>query len=125
MPQVPAFMNNGRWLLYCPKDGEALPAWDAGVICPRCHPGILAKAFQLVKGGLFRPVTDLELVNQARQEAAEQDEIYVPAYPEEKVQIEKILRLRSNRENMNWIASETLEDLRQQNIEHGDPVPEE
>lgn len=120
--QLTAIMNNGRWIMRCPKDGTYLPAWDTGVICPKCHPGILAKAFEQTKDGLLRPVADVELVEKARNQAREKGEEYFPKYPDERHEIERILRFRPNPANMNWIPSETLDDLRRQNINHGDPV---
>ena len=122
---IPAYMNNGRWILHCPKCATALNAWDSGVICPRCHPGVLAKALQPIKGGLFRAVGDIELIEQARTQARELSEEYFPQYPEEKAAIEKVLRLRPDPRNMNWEPGESVADLRLQNIEHGDRVPEE
>jgi hypothetical protein len=122
---LPAFMNNGRWLILCPQCSTALPAWNTGVICPRCHPQILAKALQPIKGGLFRAVGDPQLIGEAQAEARQLDEEYFPEYPPERAQIEQILRLRPLRQNMNWEPGESLEDLRAQNLEHGDPVPED
>lgn len=123
--KLPAYMNNGRWLLNCMRCGTALPAWDTGVVCPRCHPRINAKALRQLPNGLLRPVADLELVEEAKVQARALGEEYFPAYPDDKQEIERILRLRPNRANMNWFPNETIADLRQQNLEHGDPLPEE
>jgi uncharacterized Zn finger protein (UPF0148 family) len=120
-----AFMNNGRWIMICPQCGTPLPAREHGVICPRCYPGMLAKALRPLSNGDLRPVTDQELVSAARAAAHRAGEEYYPEYPAEREQIERILRMRPDRKNMNWILTETLDDLRAQNVEHGDPVPEE
>lgn len=121
---LPAFMNNGRWLIRCLKCSTPLRVWNAqGVVCPVCHPGIMAKALLPIKNGLMRPVPDTEIVDAARREAALANEEYFPEYPAERSQIEEILRMRPARSNMNWIPGETLEILREQNIAHGDPVP--
>lgn len=120
-----AYMNHGHWVIHCPKDGTALPAWDTGVICPRCYPGMLAKALKQLPNGLFRPVADLEMIEKARATARKLNEEYFPQYPAEKAEIEQILRLRPAPQNMNWYPGETLDILRLQNIEHGDPVPDE
>ena len=121
--QLPTFMNYGRWIMNCPRCNTALPALEAGVICPRCFPDITAKAWRPLKNGDLRPVPDHELIAAATTQAREQDEIYFPLYPREKEQIERILRMRPAVKNMNWIPEESLDDLRQQNIDHGDPVP--
>lgn len=120
-----AYMNNGRWIMDCPECSTPLPAWDTGVVCPRCHPDMLAKAFRQMKNGDLRPVVDLELVSAAQAAARELDQEYFPVYPDEREQIERVLRMRPDRKNMNWIASESVQDLIDQNLEHGDPIPEE
>lgn len=127
MPEtrIPVYMNYGRWLLNCPKCNTPLPAWETGVICPRCYPGIMAKALKPIQGGLLRPVTDIELVSAAQNEARSQGEEYFPAFPPERFRIEKILRMRPDVKHMNWVQAETLEDLRKQNLDHDDPVPKE
>lgn len=123
--QLQAYMNNGRWIITCPVCGTALPAWESGVVCPHCYPNMLAKALRPLPNGDLRPVQDLELISAAQETACAADAKYFPVFPSEREPIERILRCRPNRKNMNWIASETLDDLRQQNREHGDPVPEE
>lgn len=121
--KITAYMNNGRWLMNCLKCGTPLPAWESGVVCPRCYPGMLARAFQPLPGGLLRPVADIEIVEQTRKKANGNGEEYAPSFPAEKTEIEKILRLRPAAKNMNWLPSESLADLRKQNLDHGDPVP--
>lgn len=121
--QLSAYMNYGRWIMICPRCTTALPAWDTGVVCPKCYPDMMAKAFRPLKNGDLRPVTDVELVEAARSQARAADEEYFPIYPAERGQIEAILRLRPSPANMNWIETETLEDLCNQNLEHGDPIP--
>ena len=123
--QLQAYMNNGRWIMACPVCSTPLPCRETGVICPRCYPHVMAKAWRQLPNGDLRPVQDMELVAAAQMDARAKDEEYFPLYPAEREQIERILRCRPDRKNMNWIPSETLADLRAQNIEHGDPVPEE
>ncbi len=124
MPRkLTAYMNNGRWLIDCPKCSTPLPAWESGVVCPMCHPGMLARAFQPLSNGFLRPVADIEIVERTKNEARSANEEYGPGFPIERTQIEKILRLRPAPKFMNWIPGESLQDLLNQNIEHGDPVP--
>lgn len=123
--KLAAYMNNGRWLIDCPVCSTSLPAWESGVVCPVCHPGMLARAFQPLLNGTLRPIADIELVEQARNNARRANEEYVPSFPAEHTRIEKILRLRPAPRHMNWVPGETLDDLCRQNIEHGDPVPED
>ena len=120
-----AYMNNGRWIMNCPKCNTPLPCWERGTICPRCHPNMMARALRPLRNGDLRPVPDIELVEQARTKARAAGEEYFPLYPKEKARIEEILRLRPDRKNMNWIPGESCDDLCQQNTDHGDPVPEE
>jgi uncharacterized Zn finger protein (UPF0148 family) len=119
--KIQAYMNNGRWLLDCPVCSTPLPAVESGVICPRCHPGMLAKALRPLPNKTFRPVMDVEIVEKTRGEARARGEEYTPDFPRERSEIEKILRARPGTQNMNWIPTETLDDLRAQNREHGDP----
>jgi hypothetical protein len=121
---VQAFLNHGRWLVTCPDCGVALLA-QPELVCPVCFPSIQAKAFQPIQGGLLRPVDDVEIIERTRLQAREAGRELNPIYPVERQQIEKILRQRPSRANFNWVPGETLEILRQQNRDHGDPVPEE
>lgn len=116
------FMNHGRWLMYCPKCESPLPAVEGGIICPVCWPNIRARAFKQGPDGLFRPVADTAKVEQARAAAAAAGEIYTPVYPENRAEIERVLRSRKQR-NMNWEPGESLSYLLADNIQHGDPVP--
>jgi hypothetical protein len=118
-----AYLNGGRWKFHCPKCKSVLPAEEKGVVCPSCHPEIRAVAMKPIPGGLLRPVPDVELREETRQKARLAGEEYVPIFPVEKEQIEKITRLRSNVANINWEPGESLADLLTQNVAHGDPVP--
>ena len=123
--QLIAYMNNGQWIMNCPRCDTPLPCWDTGVVCPQCYPDIMARALRPLRNGDLRPVPDQELIEAARATAQAADDEYFPLYPSERNQIERILRMRPAPKNMNWIPEETLEDLKSQNLEHGDPVPSE
>lgn len=116
-----AYMNWGRWLVNCPDCGSALHA-GARLVCPVCFPNVRAKAFKPAPGGLFRPVPDVELIAQATAQAEKAGKVIVPVFPDERAEIERVLRGRKAR-NMNWEPGESLEYLIADNIEHGDPVP--
>ena len=45
--------------------------------------------------------------------------------PEEREQIERILNMRPVPETRNWLPHESVDDLIVENIEHGDPFPQE
>lgn len=120
---VTAYLNWGRWLIDCPTCKTALLAREH-TICLVCFPHIEAKALRDVGGGLLRPVDDVELIEQAREQARKAGAVLEPVYPAERNAIEAILRVRPDRSNFNWLPGETLDDLRLQNIQHGDPVPE-
>lgn len=124
MDQPKAFMNFGRWAFRCPRCLTALEAKEEGVVCGVCWPQVRALAFVTTSDHLMRPVPDRELRAQAVKEATEAGEFWKPVFPAERSEIEAILRMRPDIANMNWIPSETLDDLIQQNIAYGDPVPE-
>lgn len=123
MKKPVAYFNHGRWLYNCPVCDTPLEARRD--ICPQCHPGIVARAFQPVKGSdLLRRVPDPELIEQARLEAVQRGEVWKPVYPKEKQAIENILRYRRI-QHMNWQPGETLEFLLAENRQNGDEVPKE
>ena len=95
---VTAFINNGRWVVGCDICHTAVVAEysDPFFCCPSCG-----------SGGAWRRV--------------------IFPLPEEKAKIEAVLLMRPgfrhSAPNRNWEpARETLDDLRRQNIEAGDPV---
>jgi len=116
-------MNHSRWIFVCPRCKTALEANERGVVCGICYPNIRARALQPIEGGLFRQVPDDELVAEARTQAEDKGEHYAMKFPTEREQIETILRLRSGIHHMNWNIGESMEDLIEQNREHGDPIP--
>lgn len=121
MRHVQAICNNSEWKIKCPRCDNWLLA--TVTICPVCYPGVFAKALQPIPGGLFRPVEDVELVQQTIATAIERGDELQAVYPAERAQIEAVLNLRPIRSTRNWEPNETLADLIAQNIEHGDPVP--
>ena len=116
-----AFMNFGRWLYKCQRCETVIDIERD--ICPRCWPGMLAKAFETIEGtNLLRRVPDPELVEQARKQAAQRGEIYKPVYPPERNDIERILRER-HIQHMNWEPGESVEFLLEENRMNGVPIP--
>lgn len=116
-----AFMNHGRWLYRCPRCDVAIEA-DRD-ICPRCWPGVKAKAFQPIEGTkLMRRIPDPEMIAQTRAQAEASGELYKPVFPADKSKIEQILRCREIR-HMNWQPGESLSQLTKENCEHGVRVP--
>lgn len=123
MKLLNAYMNHGRWLIGCPRCGAALEAEEKGVVCPVCWPAMRAVLYQPVENGLLRKVHDMQTIAETRELARNKKEIWIPIFPDERHEIEEILRCRPLPQNMNWIPSETLDDLRSQNEAHGDPLP--
>ena len=123
MIKVLAVLNNDEWKIKCPRCDNWLLA--RVTICPVCYPQVNAKALQPISGGLFRPVEDVELVQQAIETAKANGHELEAVYPTERASIEAIVALRPARNHRNWELGETVDDLIQQNIQHGDPVPDQ
>lgn len=117
-------MNHGRWIVRCPRCNNHLQVDERDVICPVCWPGMKAKLYQPVENGLLRPVHDMQTIERTREQARQRGEVYLPEFPAERQEIEEILRCRRNIANMNWIPSETVQFLIDENVAHGDPLPE-
>lgn len=124
MDQPQAFMNHCRWIFRCPRCQTALEAKEEGVVCGVCWPQARATALTQTADNLLRPVPDRELRSKALEEARQAGEMWMPTFPAERSEIEAILRMRPLPSQMNWSPVETVEDLRQQNLERGDPLPE-
>ena len=84
--KVNTYLNHGRWLMNCPKCRQPLRVInEEEMYCPVCWPGVLAKAMAPLADGTFRPVPDLELVTQAKGQAAAAGECYLPVFPKERL----------------------------------------
>jgi hypothetical protein len=128
MEQVYAEYNYARWIVKCPKcllEGiqSAMEVKPGDIfVCPEEHPNILATA--LVPNprinGAFNSVADLVLRAETRQAAIAAGEAYEVIFPEEKAEIERILRVRT-RDGRNWWQGVPLTDLIAENIERGVP----
>lgn len=121
MKTVKAFINHDRWLARCPihNAGEMPVKPGELYIPPCCYPGIIAVLPAMIKG---RPtiVPDLSARQSARKEAEKNGEAYEVEFPEEKKQIEELLRARPRgraywpNEHRNWEPGETLKILKEQ-----------
>lgn len=88
-PLVPE-VNHGRWIVQCPYcDGAAFAEEGEPFFCAEC--------LMLENGGMARPV----------------------AFPETKDQIEAVLLRRDQDKNRNWKKTESIDDLKRENREHG------
>lgn len=126
MEPVYAEYNYARWIAKCPKcllEGiqSALEVKPGDIfVCPEEYPNILATA--LVPNprisGAFNSVADLVLRSETRQAAIEAGEAYEVIFPEDKAEIERILRVRT-RDGRNWWQGVPLTDLIAENIERG------
>lgn len=121
--KINAFMNHARWVVVCPRCHTAQMAEGDELICGVCFPQVRAKALQPIEGGLFRTVPDAVLIAGARKQAHEQGEAYAIVYPADKSVIESIVRQRARVQDINWHPGETVDDLKEQNRSHGDPLP--
>lgn len=92
---VTAWINQGNWAADCECGGSMIVEPGEPYICPDCC--------NAAQGGKARPVI----------------------WPDEKKDIEAVILERPFPRNRNWLATETLETLVEQNVEKGDGVPEE
>lgn len=125
--EVLAYMNHGRWIVDCPKcgkNGATLAEQDKFIspyscengefICPNCYTGMVVRDGTTITGQVKFNIT-ARMAAQAR--AKRNGEIYKVVFPKDKKKIEAVVKLR-RLDNQNWMPGETLEDLRQENIEH-------
>jgi|SRR3990167_383597 len=112
-------VNHGRWIADCPKCFSALTIQNLGqsqlferFACYDCGYG-LAELFKQMLSTV-PPRDRLRLF----ENEGPFFQIAI-AYPDEKDEIESILLTREMAENQNWQAGETLQNLIQENLEHG------
>ncbi len=144
MAPIFAYVNHGRWLARCPKCGAANKLADLGakdkpttLICRGCHPAAHNAMARALKPGhesklkamlegdrkaarslLWVDVPDLEERATQKRMARQAGEEYEVIYPKDAVKAEDVLRLRRVK-NMNWLPeSETLAELKRQNLEN-------
>ena len=92
-----AIVNAGKWLVRCenPSCGGAEKVWEEGLMfCASCLNAHVGHHFIRT------------------------------AFPKNREQIEAILELRPNQENRHWEPDETVEDLVEENRDHGVEVPD-
>lgn len=93
MVKIWSYMNHGRWLVDCPKCGNAseINRQTKTLICLHCDPGIQAMAFQEVdtpvQGKILRQIPDIMAREAARQKATQYDIVF----PKEAEEIEKAI----------------------------------
>jgi ribosomal protein L37AE/L43A len=97
-----ARINHGIWVASCECGARGLPRPGCVVFVDR-QIGWCARCGNQSTGRGWRPVV-------------------VPPEPERR-QIEAVLLCRPNVGDRNWEPGETVADLVQQNLDHGDPIP--
>lgn len=118
MTTLTVFINHGRMMATCPRchNTHIIDRVQTTLICPACWNGLKAEKLvqDLYGAWVLAPHTQLidDTVLQAR-EAGEEYELGLPD-----PQIMNILRARPV-ENINWLPGETIEQLIQENIDHG------
>ena len=126
MDKIPAHMNHGRWIAFCPACAAsgvtvALMVKPGNIfVCPEEYPDTLAKTLvpnPRVKGA-FNSVPDEGLREEARERAIRDGVAYEIAFPANIKEIEKILRARPASAR-NWDPGTTIDELKQGNIDHG------
>lgn len=114
--------NHARWVAICPRcllagKTVALEVRIGDVfVCPEEYPNLMAKT--LVPNprmpGAFNPVADVVLQREARQSALASGNCYEVIFPEEKAEIERVLRVRPAY-GRNWFQGVSLRDLIEEN----------
>lgn len=92
---VKAFIQRSSWVAKCPEkdcNEQVIVDIDEPFYCPNCQ--------NIRNGGFARPVS----------------------FPENREDIERVLLARAIPDTRNWKLSETIDDLKLQNIEHGEGV---
>lgn len=89
--RIRAYVNHGRWMVRCEECNSCQVVWpdDPVYLCAGC--------WNVTVGGKWRPVV----------------------FPAERAEIDAILSARPEERTRNWELHETVDELRQQNAEHG------
>jgi len=129
--KVKAFYNhNCGWAWACPVhdkrkyDGTFTPIKAVKAVqgqlgvCDECYPDILGGSMVEVRPGVFVPGVDVNKREAALAQAILDNRAYHIVFPRDKNKIMEALRLR-DRENMNWIPGESLQDILDENKAHG------
>lgn len=119
-------MNHGRWMAKCPACATigatvALLVKPGDVfICPEEYPDLMARMLvpHSTKKGAFLSVSDEDARKTAREIALREGDYYEIEFPENKSDIERILRNRPVSAR-NWNIETTAEELRAENFAHG------
>lgn len=90
---VYAYVNRSSWAVNCPFCRDALVAQPG-------EPFYCRNCLMQANGGYAR-------------------EVY---FPDERAEIERILLLRANPDTRNWAPHETVDDLKAENLEHGEGI---
>lgn len=120
MKTVKVYMNHGRWIVDCPKHGNAgameVKEGEKEYIAPCCYPNVLA-SFPVMRDGQIKMIADISARATAKRLAIKNDDVYEIVFPEKLEEIKAIMekRLMSNR---NW-TTETLAALKKENKVHG------
>lgn len=121
-----AEMNHGRWIAICPVCREGLRIVAMGVklgdlfVCPEEYPNIMAMTLvpNLRMKGAFNSVPDMVLREEERKRAAADGNAHELIFPDNKGEIESLLRMRPVTAR-NWWPEISADDLRRENIEQG------
>lgn len=113
-----AYYNHGRWMINCPRCGAPHVVFGETVVCAQCWPQLFATKFETDRFGALVQVPHVDLIRETQMQAIAAGECYEPVYPDERHEIERILRGRQI-PNMNWMPGETVQQLLDENAAHG------
>jgi len=123
MKTVKAYMNYGRWIVDCPKHGNAgameVKETDTEYIPPCCYPQIIA-SIPMLKDGRFTHAPDKSARATGRRLAVQAGEVYQIVFPDK---LEEIKTIMNNRplNNRHW-TNESIAALKKENKAHGHGV---
>lgn len=126
MEKIYAQYNWARWIVICPvcaEDGGkvAVEVKPGDVFaCPEEYPDLLAKTLvpnPRVKGAL-NSVPDIQLREDAMKQAEADGNVYQVVFPQDKAEIERVLRVRP-RAGRNWWQGVPMRELIDENKERG------
>ena len=126
MKKIQAYLNHGRWIANCPQCAELgltvakIVTLSEIFVCPEEYPDTMANT--LVPNprmqGAFNSVPDHILRIETRRRAIAEGNVYEIIFPDDKAQIESVLRRRPVHAR-NWDPATTLEELHNENVRNG------
>lgn len=126
MQKIYALYNHGRWIAICPAC-TAIGLIAASIVrpgeffvCAEEYPDITATMLipNPNQSGTFIAAPNQVLREQTKQQAIEASNVYEVIFPDQKKEIERVLRYRPV-PSRNWEPGTTMDELTAENTAHG------